>query len=214
MTLRLQICHLFVGLSIISIYGCAALQGISAKQERSENYALTEGVQTNHPVIIDGNIGTVGQSQYVESSSNIMSGAGTPSECVVLLPEPKSIHRVVIHSPNLVTFSLWAMDQQRRWEKIKEIKSNKKKVIDVRLNRAVYTTGIKIRVLRTSDDTVLRRQNVVNLGGGWRSWRGKVRAPAKIGEIELYGFIPKGDNVDVPSQEELDDKEVEELLKF
>ncbi len=213
MTLRLQICYLFIGLSVILICGCAALQGISAGQQWSENYALLEGVRANDPAIIDGNIKTVGQSQYVESSSGTISSFATQSESIIILPEPKSIHRIVIHSANLNTFDLWVMDSQGRWEKIKEIKSNKKPVIDLRLNRTVYTAGIKIRVRRTSADAALRRQNVQRVGG-WRLYSGKTHALAKIAEIELYGFIPKGDKVDVPSQEELDEKELEELLKF
>ena len=66
---------------------------------------------------------------------------------------------------------------------------------------------------RTSADSALRRKNVQRVGG-WRLYSGKTRALAKIAEIELYGFVPKGDEADAPSQEELDEKEVEELLKF
>ena len=99
---------------------------------------------------------------------------------------------------------------------IKEIKSVKQKVIDVRLNRAVRTTGVKIRVRRTSDDAELRQKNIQRVRG-WRIYSGHVRAPAKISEIELYGFASKQDVQEAQSaliQEEADEKELDELLEY
>ena len=54
-------------LIIASSSNCAGLQGISTKQTGSGNFALADGVTSNDPAIIDGDIGTIGQSQYVES---------------------------------------------------------------------------------------------------------------------------------------------------
>ena len=181
-----------VMLSIASSYGCAGLQGFSAEQQWSSNFVLADGVRANDPAIIDGNVRTVGQSQYVESTGDMVMSFGSQSESIVTLPEPKSLHRVVIHSPNLQAFDIWTTDSQGRWEKIKEVESNKKKIIDIRLNRTVYTSGIKIRVRRTSDDAGQRRKNVQNMRG-WRVYSGKVNAPAKIAEVELYGFVSKID---------------------
>ncbi|MCH8293896.1 hypothetical protein IH992_22675 [Candidatus Poribacteria bacterium] len=194
---RLQISCFFLGLGFISVCGCAVLKGISAGQEWSSNYSLMQGVEANDPAIIDGDVGTVGQSQYLEGSGDTIRDFNAPSESIVFLPEAKSIHRIVIYSSNLVWFDLWVMDAQSRWEKFQEIKGNKKPVIDLRLNRTLNTTGIKIKVRRTSDDAEMRRKNVERVGG-YRIYKGRTRAPAKIAEIELYGFVTKGDKMDDP----------------
>lgn len=206
--------YLFLALSSIVFYGCTA--GIIADQTWSENYALMEGVQANDPAIVDGDLKTVGQSQYVEPSSDVVQSHHASSESVILLPVAKSLHRVVLHSSNVQAFDIWVTDNQGRWERIKEFKSVKQKVIDVRLNRAVRTTGVKVRIIRTSDDAALRQKNIQRVRG-WRIYSGHVRAPAKISEIELYGFTSKQDVEEaqsVISQEEADEKELDELLEF
>ena len=206
--------YLFLAFSPVAFYGCTT--GIIAEQTWSKNYALMEGVQANDPAIVDGDLKTVGQSQYVEASSDIVQSHHASSESVILLPVPKSIHRVVVHSSNVKAFDIWVADNQGRWERIKEMKSVKQKVIDVRLNRAVRTTGVKVRIVRTSDDAELRQKNIQRIRG-WRIYSGHVRAPAKISEIELYGFASKEDVEEAPSaisQEEADEKELDELLDF
>ncbi len=95
------------------------------------------------------------------------------------------------------------MDAQSRWEKFQEIKGNKKPIIDLRLNRTLNTTALKIKVRSTSDDAEMRRKNVERVGG-YRIYKGKTRAPAKIAEIELYGFVTKGDKMDDPYGETQD----------
>ena len=195
---------LFLVMSIIvSSSGCTGLQGLSAKQTWSTNYALVDGAESNDPAMIDGNVRTLGQSQYVESTGDTILGFQAQSEAIVMLPKPKSIHRVVIHSPNLLAFDIWTTDTQGRWEKIKEVESNKKKIVDIRLNRTMYTSGVKVRVRRV---------------GNMQLWSGNVKAPAKIAEIELYGFVSEPDAAAAVTQpsagnevEELD--EIDEFLK-
>ena len=202
-------------LVIISSYGCLGLQGFSAEQQWSSNFVLADGVRANDPAIIDGNVRTEGQSQYVESTGDMIMSYGSQSESIITLPDPKSIHRVIIHSSNLQAFDIWTTDSQGRWEKIKEVESNKKKIIDIRLNRTVYTSGIKIRVRRTSDDAGQRRKNVQNIRG-WRTYSGKVNAPAKISEVELYGFVSKSDTANAASQTSASstDDELDEFDEF
>ncbi|MCZ6679883.1 MAG: hypothetical protein O7E52_21835 [Candidatus Poribacteria bacterium] len=86
----------FLALSIVSSYGCSILPRVSVEQAWSENYAFASGTQANDPAIIDGNPETIGQSQYVEGSADVVRDHSAPSEAVVILPEPKPIHRVVI----------------------------------------------------------------------------------------------------------------------
>ncbi len=216
MKLQSTFAYLFLAFSIVSFYGCTTVPGFIADQTWSENYALMAGVQANDPAIVDGDLKTIGQSQYVEASSDVIQSHHASSESVILLPVPKSIHRVVLHSSNMEAFDIWVADNQGRWGRIKEIKSITQKVIDVRLNRAVRTTGVKIRIRRTSDDAELRQKNIQRIRG-WRIYSGHVRAPAKISEIELYGFASKRDVEDAQnalSQEETDEKELDELLEF
>ena len=208
--------YLFLVLSVISSYGCTAAPAFIADQTWSENFALVEGVQANDPAIVDGDLKTIGQSQYAEASSDLVQSHHASSESVILLPAPQSIHRIVMHSSNVEAFDIWVADNQGRWGRIKEIKSVEQEVIDVRLNRAVRTSGVKIRIRRTSDDAELRQKNIQRVRG-WRVYTGHVKAPAKISEIELYGFTSKQDVEDVQnaiSEEEADEKELDELLEF
>lgn len=216
MQIQSTLAHLFLGFTIILFNGCVAGSGFIAEQTWSENYSLMEGVQANDPAIVDGDLKTIGQSQYAEASSDTVQSNHASSESVILLPAPQSIHRVVMHSSNVKAFDIWVADNQGRWGRIKEIKSIDKEVTDVRLNRAVRTAGIKIRIRRTSDDAELRQKNIQRVRG-WRIYTGHVNAPAKIAEIELYGFVSKQDMEDVQnaiSQEDADEKELDELLEF
>ena len=213
MKLQSTSAHLFLTFCLVSLCGCTA--GLIADQTWSENYALLEGVQANDPAIVDGDLKTVGQSQYAEVSADIQSYQAF-SESVIFLPDPQSIHRVVLHSSNVEAFDIWTADNQGRWGLIKEIKSVKQKVTDVRLSRAVRTAGVKIRIRRTSDDAELRQKNLQRVRG-WVFYKGHIRAPAKISEIQLYGFASKRDMEDAEnaiSQEEAEEKELDELLEF
>ena len=208
--------YLLLVLSVVSFYGCTAAPAFIADQTWSENYALMEAVQANDPAIVDGDLKTIGQSQYAEASSDTVQSHHASSESVIFLPAPQSIHRIVMHSSNVEAFDIWVTDNQGRWGRIKEIKSVEQEVIDVRLNRAVHTSGVKIRIRRTSDDAELRQKNIQRVRG-WRVYSGHVKAPAKISEIQLYGFISKQDVEDVQnaiSEEEADEKELDELLEF
>ena len=207
MNLQSTMTLLLIAAVIASLTGCA---GISVKQAWSSNFALADGTTANDPAIIDGNVATLGQSQYVEATGDAIMGMEAQSEAVILLPEPKSIHRVVIRSPNLLAFDIWITDAQGRWEKIKEVQSNKKKIIDLRLNRTVYTSGVKVRVRRTSDDATLRRKNVRNVRG-WITYSGNTNAPAKIAEVELYGFVSEPDGTSTVTESSASSKAEEEI---
>ena len=209
----------FVVFMVLMVFGCKALQNFSAGQEWSSNYALMEGTQANDPAIIDGDLITVGQTQYVESSMSgednyirTMATYAAPSEAVVILPEPKAIHRVVIHSTNIIQMlDIWVTDSNGKWEKIKEVKSNKENKIDIRLTRTVHTAGIRARIRRTADDAALRRKNV-RRGFGFRQIGGKTKAQAKIAEFELYGFVAEGTQGSATPEVEDDEAELDQLL--
>ena len=221
MRLQSVFAYLFLAFSLVSFYGCTTVPGFIADQTWSKNYALMEGVQANDPAIVDGDLKTIGQSQYTEASSDAVQSSHASSESVILLPVSQSLHRIVMHSSNVKAFDIWVSDNQGRWERIKEIKNVQQEIIDVRLNRAVRTAGVKIRIRRTSDDAELRQKNTQRVRG-WRIFTGHVKAPAKISEIELYGFASKQDVENVQGaifqedvdEKEADEKELDELLEF
>lgn len=170
-------------------------------QQWSENYALQPGVTASDPTFIDGKPETVGQSQRKKSSGSRLTDINIPSEAIIYLPEKRSIYRIVIHSTNLDEFEVQAFDSLGEWQKIYDRRTNKDRVIDIRLNKVVMTTGIKLLVRRTTDDAArrrenlkLKRENVETSDGMRRRGRymhhltGPTTALAKISEIELYGY--------------------------
>lgn len=171
------------------------------KQEWSENYTLLPGVTASDPAFIDNDLQTIGQSQRKKGSGSAGIDLDIPSEAVVHLPEKKSIYRIIIHSSNLEEFELHAFNSRGEWEKIYDRRSNKDRIIDIRFNRVVMTTGMKIVVRQTSEDAArkrenvqIRRENAQTPDGSIRRGRyrifitGPTTAPAQIAEIELYGY--------------------------
>ena len=185
---------LLLGLTCL-YYGCYL------GQNWSENYALLPGVTASDPAIIDGKPETIGQSQRKKGSGNVVTDLDIPSEAIVYLPEKKSVYRIVIHSTNLEEFELMAYNSRGEWDKIYDQRSNKDPIIDIRFNKVVTTTGIKLVVHRTTEDAARRRENVqirrenveikegVVRRGRYRYYiTGPTTALAKIAEIELYGY--------------------------
>ena len=171
---------LSICLCFIFVLGCALV----AKQEWSENYTSIAGVRATNAKMIDGNIRTFGETAFREGSEQDTFGPAPTSQAVVLLPERKVIRRVVIHSDNLKKFTVYADKGSADWEIIKEVNNVTSNPIDLSVNAPFPTDKIRIRVLGTTDDASLRRgQRRRNF---WAS--GNRRAPAKIYEIELYGY--------------------------
>ena len=185
---------LLLGLACL-YYGC------NLGQQWSENYTLLPGVTASDPAIIDGKTETIGQSQRKKGSGSVVTDLDIPSEAIVYLPEKKSVYRIVIHSTNLEEFELMAYNSRGEWDKIYDKRSNKDPIIDIRLNKMVTTTGIKLIVHRTTDDAARRRENVQIRRENVEIKEGQVRRGryryhitgptttlAKIAEIELYGY--------------------------
>lgn len=170
---------LFICLYFFSLLGC----GIVTEQEWSKNYASIQGVRATNAKMIDGNTRTFGETAFREGSQDSF-GPSPSSQAVVMLPERKVIRRVVIHSDNLKKFTIYADKGTEDWEIIKEVNNVTTNPIDLSVNAPFPTDKIRVRVLGTTDDASLRRgQRRRNF---WAS--GNRRAPAKIYEIELYGY--------------------------
>jgi hypothetical protein len=160
----------------IVLSGCAtAGKSIMAKQTWSENYAKMKGVVATSPAMVDGDPGTSADTQTPSDSST----ATKYTEAVVKLPEQKSIRKIVIDSTNLQSFAVYAGGTtENDWKMLKEVKNSED--LKVTLNVSATTDKIRIRVVKTSDDTTTPG----GLGGQARL----KRAPAKIKEIEIYGY--------------------------
>lgn len=180
----------------LTLLGCSALNlpslKLSAGQTWSENYARMPGVEATDPRMVDGDLNTAGQT---------ISETFYP-RAIVKLPEKKMIHKVVIYSPNLMAFTIWA-DKGEGWTRVKEVKGVNRSPITVMLSPPVLTDKIMISV------------NAIKSG---KLERGMIRrgrregSQAIIQEIELYGLVEKkaGGTATVKSEE---GKEIEEELK-
>ena len=197
---------LFICFYFLFLLGC----GIVAKQEWSENYASMKGVSATNARMIDGNIRTFGETAFREGSQDSFGPAPT-SQAVVMFPERKMIRRLVIHSDNLKKFTVYADKGTEDWQIIKEVNNVKSSPIDLSVNAPFPTDKIRIRVLGTSDDAALRRgQRRRNF---WAS--GNRRAPAKIYEIELYGYqAATVAGEDVEDTEDQREAELDQLLQL
>ena len=191
--------RLFYGLPLLGLM--CLCSGCVLVQEWSENYALQPGTAASDPSFIDGNMETVGQSQRKKSNLDQAATLDIPSEAIVHLPEKRSIYRIVIHSSNLLEFEVQALNSLGEWEKIYDQRTNKDRVIDIRLKKVATTASIKVLVRQTTDDAAVRRENVQldrenrqTPDGNTRRGRivykikGPTTALAKIAEIELYGY--------------------------
>lgn len=175
-------------------YGCVI------GQKWSQNYTRLPGVTASDPAFIDNNLETIGRSQRKKGSGSAITDLEIPSEAIIHLPEKKSVYRIVIHSTNLEAFEVQAFNSRGEWEKIYDRRTNKDRIIDIRLNKVVTTSGIKVVVRRTTEDAALRRKNIqldrenAETADGLRRGRyvyhlkGPTTALAKIAEIELYGY--------------------------
>ena len=180
--------------AVFILGGCAAIKDmmntVAAGQQWSENYARLPGVEATDPKMVDGDLRTSGET-VAESFY---------PKAVVKLPEPKMIYKIVIYSPNLQTFSIWA-DRGNGWEQIKEIKSVKGNPIIVMTSVRTDKIMISVSALKSGR---LERKMV-------RRRRGIKGEQAIIQEIELYGFVSPEESKAVAAQEE--GKKIKEELK-
>jgi hypothetical protein len=160
-------------------------QTLFQEQEWSENYALEEGVKCTAVEMIDGDVNTAAGTVFPDKIyGRTVYGAFPSAEAEVALPEKKSIHKIVIRSEDLDTFSVLASVGERdEWKIIKEFENNKEQEIVIRAS--VITDKIKIRARGRS--THEGTQRALAHGGVMTLRSVKVTEP-EIQEIELYGF--------------------------
>ena len=197
---------------ILSVVACESriLHTLFKEQEWSENYALADGVTCTSPKMIDGDLETAGpitnsdimRSRFKQrlnfsppingsGSSGVYKENETPSaEVEIDLPERKSIHKIIIHSKELNTFSILAyMGESDGWQVIKTIsKVNHTDDIFV-IRTSVITDRIMIRtkgrLFQVGSEESGRK--FLFTGRPVETKLLKVMG-AKIQEIELYGL--------------------------
>ena len=144
-------------------------------------------------------------------------GSSPASEVVITLPEKKIIRRIVIHANNLKTFDVYAdkggILADSDWQMIADIKSVKTSPIELSVMVPFPTDRIRLRVLSTEDDAMLRRRNSARYAGRVRVLGENQRAPGKIREIELYGY-KTAQQVEAEDATDKREKELDDLLEL
>lgn len=189
---------------LIFTVGCHIL---ISEQEWSDNYALMDGTLSTNPEMIDGDFKTVGESRSSTGPGNLY-GSSNATEVIVTLPEKKLIRKIVIHSDNINKFAIYAdrggtVHSDTDWQLVKEIKSVKSNPVVVPYMDIHPTARFRIVVLDVKDDATSYRQakaefitemdrfdrnqeNYRYSDRGSRFFR--TRYPARISEIEFYGY--------------------------
>ena len=199
---------LSIGAMLVSFLGCGMFGAVVGTDEWSENYALMDGVTATAPEMIDGDVKTSGQTAFPEGADASMYGSSPPSEAIVSLPQRMSIYRIVINSPNLKVFDVFADKGDNDWEIIKENQKFTTNPAEVRVS--ANTDKIRIRVRTTADDAEVGRKSRARSWGSRRG--GRQRAPATINEIELYGFATGATSAPAGAAKAAEEEELDKLL--
>lgn len=158
---------------------CSGCSALFVPQQLSENYALAAGVRSDAPEALDGNLET--------ASSN--------TRIVIILPEAKSIRRIIIYSPNISNFILYeSTGAEGEWRPIKSVKGNKLNKIVI--NTQVTTDKIRMFVSDTRGTRFAEPGRLRDVDGRTNIFSRQVDARPKIQEIELYGLVDSIDKAE------------------
>jgi len=179
---------IFVLLASLILYSCSGQlsERIFKEQEWSGNYALADGVKSNVPEMIDGNLETSGKAVFPDGVyGKQVFGAFPNAEAMITLLEKKNISKIVIYSDDLSDFKVMASaggeEGKENWMLIKEFSNNRQKEITIRTSVMTNKILIRARGKAPIDSTESTRV----LGGVITSR--KISEP-EIKEVELYGF--------------------------
>ncbi|MBD3181901.1 hypothetical protein GF312_06405 [Candidatus Poribacteria bacterium] len=177
------------------LIGCSSklMQTVFKEQEWSDNYALADGVESTSPEMVDGDLGTSGEAVFPEKVyGKTIYGAFPSAEAEVILPEKKSIRKIVIYSEDLESFSvLSSLGDNSEWKIIEEFDNNTEDQITIRASAVADRIKIRARAKSVFDGT---QRGVAN--GGIISMRTSKVEPPVIKEIEIYGFKSTGSKPD------------------
>ena len=171
--------------AVVALTGCGGLATVFQPAELSENYALLPDV-----------IAEYRWKDGIHPAQRLVDGSDTTTvttsrEVRVILPESRSIRRVVARNVNYEDATLYVGGRgSYEWHMVSQIKQNAESDITFKVN--AVTDRIRIRVGGTTDD----RHGAVARVTGYRE-NGTPRTSTfeqgkpSAGEIEMYGYQPR-----------------------
>ena len=124
-----------------------------------------------------------------------LTTAETAREIVIILPERRSIRKVVTRNSNYEDIILYVGGLgEDEWNLVTQVKQNRQ--TSVEMNVSVSTDRIRLRIGNTLDDQFgTSERRTVRDSGGLRQTSFKPGKP-RAGEIEIYGLRPKSPDKD------------------
>lgn len=182
------------GLLAITLCGLIGLSGCILSSNPGYNWSENIAIQatSRDTKFHDDNIHTQGETGPIledekDEASQMESDKYT--EAVLQWRKPQTIQQVVVKAQEgqLEFFSVQYMNEEGKWETVKEVRDNLREIYRFTLREPIVTTKFRLKVPRRWDS---RR-----VGGQKRSTRGETGAPTaaeykKIQEIELYYALP------------------------
>lgn len=182
------------GLLAITFCALIGLSGCILSSNPAYNWSENIAVQatSQDTKFHDDNIHTQGETGPIledekDEASQMESDKYT--EAVLEWRKPQTIQQVVVKAQEgqLEFFSVQYMNEEGKWQTVKEVRDNLRKIYRFTLKEPIVTTKFRLKVPRRWDS---RR-----VGGQKRSTRGETGAPSaaeykKIQEIELYYALP------------------------
>ncbi len=215
-------------LCLLIIAGCHI---ILAEQEWSDNYALLDGTHSTIPEMIDGDYNTIGETRSSTTGPGRLYGSSNATEVVVTLPEKKVVRRIVVHSDNIKKFALYVdkggtLHSDTDWQLVKEVKMVKSNPIVIPILHSVPFDSIRLVVLDTFDDAALNRRAKAefmteadqidreqsnNFNRNRNRQFNRRRYPARISEIEFFGYKSASETAAIKSDPK-QDAELDSIL--
>lgn len=162
------------GCVILAMCLCVGCSALFAPQQLSENYALAWGVKCDSPEVIDGDLNTIGDRTRI----------------LISLPEKKSIRKVIIHSSNVSTLTLYeSIGGEGEWRLVRRIKGNK--LPKLVINTQMITDKIRIFISDTRGSRFADPGDLRDVDGNTNLFSVQMDARPQIQEIELYGLVDK-----------------------
>jgi hypothetical protein len=135
--------------ALLACWIAASVAGCSAGLV---NHTATTDVTATDPRFVDGDTTT-----YATTEVHQTRGMGEASEAIVTLAAPRAVSKMVVHSPDLLSFEVFTRDMDSgEWVSRayhQSYKAPATKETAVRLKGRPRTDAVLLRVLRTTDDT-------------------------------------------------------------
>ena len=182
------------GLLAITLCGVIGLSGCILSSNPAYNWSenIAPQATSRDTKFHDDNIHTQGETGPIledekDEASQMESDKYT--EAVLEWRKPQTIQQVVVKAQEgqLEFFTVQYMNEEGKWETVKDVRDNLRESYRFTLKDAIVTTKFRLKVPRRWDS---RR-----VGGQKRSTRGETGAPSaaeykKIQEIEIYYALP------------------------